>query len=126
MKGDTWTFVETARSRKVRQRTLHLTTMKGAKNGSRSDLRSSLALDAGARMIICEVREILAAIRLKCFGLEGLPHPLTLIVVPTWQTFSESCAVSEVLVNQNMNVFSRPSMESKNATRRCGNLLRKC
>ena len=57
--------------------------IEGAKNGSRSDLRSPLALDAGARMIICEVREILAAIRLKCFGLEGLPHPLTLIVVPS-------------------------------------------
>ena len=48
--GDTWTFVETARSRKVRQRTLHLTTVKGGKDGGRSDLRSSLSLGAGARM----------------------------------------------------------------------------
>ena len=50
MKGDTWTIVETARTRKMRQRTLHLITVKGGKDGNRSDLRSSLCLDDGARM----------------------------------------------------------------------------
>ena len=34
--------------------------------------------------------------------------------------------LSEVLVKQKMIMVGRPSMESKNATRRCGNLLRKC
>ena len=34
--------------------------------------------------------------------------------------------LSEVLVKQEMIMGGRPSMESKNATRRCGNLLRKC
>ena len=32
--------------------------------------------------------------------------------------------LSEVLVKQQMIICGRPSMESKNATRRCGNLLR--
>ena len=34
--------------------------------------------------------------------------------------------LSEVLVKQEMIMVGRPSMESKNAIRRCGNMLRKC
>ena len=34
--------------------------------------------------------------------------------------------LSEVLVNQKMIMCGRPWMESKNATPRCGTLLRKC
>ena len=50
MKEDTWTFVETTRIRKMRQRILHMTAVRGEKNSSRSDLRLSIPLDAGARM----------------------------------------------------------------------------